>query len=56
VGSHKQSVPDTLNLEEHERAVIVQALGEEQYNISATAKVLGINRSTLYQKMKKYGL
>ncbi len=38
------------------RSVIAQALREEQGNISATAKILGINRSTLYQKMKKYGL
>lgn len=54
--SMKQSAPDTLNLEEHERSVIAQALREERGNVSATAKVLGINRSTLYQKMKKYGL
>jgi DNA-binding NtrC family response regulator len=54
--SHAQYLPETLNLEEHERAVIVQALREERYNISAAAKALGINRSTLYQKMKKYGL
>lgn len=46
----------SLNLEEHEKAVIAQALREERGNISATAKILGINRSTLYQKMKKYGL
>lgn len=50
------NVPGSLNLEEHERSVISQALREERGNISATAKVLGINRSTLYQKMKKYGL
>ena len=54
--SLKQSAPDTLNLEEHERSVIAQALREERGNVSAAAKVLGINRSTLYQKMKKYGL
>jgi len=46
----------SLNLEENERSVISRALREERGNISATAKVLGINRSTLYQKMKKYGL
>jgi len=46
----------TLNLEEHEKMVIVQALREEKGNVSATAITLGINRSTLYQKMKKYGL
>jgi DNA-binding NtrC family response regulator len=54
--SQKQSAPATLNLEEHEKAVIARALREERGNVSATAKVLGINRSTLYQKMKKYGL
>ncbi|TFH25337.1 MAG: sigma-54-dependent Fis family transcriptional regulator [Bacteroidia bacterium] len=54
--SLKQSTPATLNLEEHEREVIAQALREVQGNISAAAKILGINRSTLYQKMKKYGL
>jgi len=46
----------TLNLEEHEKMVIRQALREVQGNISSAAKSLGINRSTLYQKMKKYGI
>jgi two-component system response regulator HydG len=54
--SLKQSASVTLNLEEHEREVIAQALRKKQGNVSAAAKVLGINRSTLYQKMKKYGL
>jgi len=52
----KQMENATLNLEAHERLVIEQALREEKGNVSAAAKVLGINRSTLYQKMKKYGL
>ncbi len=56
IGTKQGLAASTLNLEEHERSVIAQALREEQGNISATAKVLGINRSTLYQKMKKYGL
>jgi len=46
----------SLNLEIHENNVIQQALREQQGNVSAAAKVLGINRSTLYQKMKKYGI
>ncbi len=50
------SATTTLNLETHEKMVIQQALREQQGNISAAAKVLGINRSTLYQKMKKYGV
>jgi transcriptional regulator with PAS, ATPase and Fis domain len=48
--------PASLNLDEHEKMVIAQALREEKGNVSAAAKTLGINRSTLYQKMKKYGL
>ena len=46
----------SLNLEAHEKMVIQQALREVQGNISAAAKSLGINRSTLYQKMKKYAI
>jgi len=48
--------PDSLNLEENERLIIKRALRTEQGNVSATAKKLGINRSTLYMKMKKYGI
>ncbi|TFG37693.1 MAG: sigma-54-dependent Fis family transcriptional regulator [Candidatus Aminicenantes bacterium] len=54
--SLKQPHLATLNLEEHEKEVIAQALREVHGNISSAAKALGINRSTLYQKMKKYGL
>jgi two-component system response regulator HydG len=46
----------TLNLEENERNMIGKALKLERGNVSAAAKKLGINRSTLYQKMKKYGI
>jgi two-component system response regulator HydG len=47
---------DPLNLEENEKRVIATALKQARGNVSAAAKLLGINRSTLYQKMKKYGL
>jgi transcriptional regulator with PAS, ATPase and Fis domain len=47
---------DSLNLEENERLVIRNALKEARGNVSTAAKLLGINRSTLYQKMKKYGI
>ena len=50
------STATTLNLEAHEKLVIQQALKEVQGNITTAAKTLGINRSTLYQKMKKYGI
>lgn len=47
---------DTYNLEENEKRIIAAALNRYQGNISITAKNLGINRTTLYAKMKKYGL
>jgi DNA-binding NtrC family response regulator len=47
---------DSMNLEENEKVLIEKALRKEQGNVSAAAKNLGINRSTLYQKMRKYGI
>ena len=43
-------------LEEPEMRIIVQALRAFNGNRQETAKVLDINRTTLYKKMKKYGL
>jgi DNA-binding NtrC family response regulator len=45
-----------LSLEEMERQHIARILAAESGNISNTAKTLGINRTTLYHKIKKYGL
>ncbi|MEW6273613.1 MAG: sigma-54 dependent transcriptional regulator [Bacillota bacterium] len=39
-----------------ERQVILRTLREHNWNRSATAKVLGLNRRSLYAKMKEYGL
>ncbi|MHB8069586.1 MAG: sigma-54-dependent transcriptional regulator [Desulfobaccales bacterium] len=46
----------SLSLEDVERRYIAQVLAAENGNISNTAKVLRINRTTLYHKIKKYGL
>jgi DNA-binding NtrC family response regulator len=50
------NVPETLNLDDHEKYVIEKALKQNKGNVSNASKKLGINRSTLYQKMKKYGI
>lgn len=39
-----------------ERQVILKVLRENNWNRSATAEALGINRRSLYAKMKEYGL
>jgi DNA-binding NtrC family response regulator len=43
-------------LEEPEKRLIIQALRAMNGNRGETARVLDINRSTLYNKMIKYGL
>ncbi|MDR1172778.1 MAG: sigma-54 dependent transcriptional regulator [Bacteroidales bacterium] len=50
------SVPESFNLEENERRIIQAALRYSAGNVSDAARKLGINRSTLYEKMKKYGI
>jgi transcriptional regulator with PAS, ATPase and Fis domain len=47
---------ESFNLEENEKEVIEKALKAFKGNMSKTAIELGINRSTLYEKIKKYEL
>jgi DNA-binding NtrC family response regulator len=43
-------------LQEQERTAIVAAIDRAQGNIAHAARDLGINRSTLYYRMRKHGL
>ena len=43
-------------LHEQERAAIIGAIDAAQGNIAHAARALGINRSTLYYRMRKHGL
>jgi transcriptional regulator of acetoin/glycerol metabolism len=43
-------------MEAPERAIILEVLELHEWNRSATADALGINRTTLYKKMKRLGL
>lgn len=43
-------------LEEPERQIILRVLKQNNFNRNDTAEWLGINRTTLYKKMKKLGL
>ncbi len=45
-----------LSLHEHERLYILKKLAECNWNKKLTASVLGINRSSLYSKLKRYGI
>ena len=46
----------TESLDDFERAFILQILHKYSWNISRTAKALKVDRVTLYNKIKKYGL
>jgi two-component system response regulator HydG len=59
--AHRQHIPLNVrplkeSLEEPEKRIIIQALQALNWNRQETARVLDINRTTLYKKMKKYGL
>jgi DNA-binding NtrC family response regulator len=46
----------SLNLDDRERLTILQALAQTHGNKLKAAKMLGIHRPTLYNKMKRYGI
>ncbi len=48
--------PEALTLEEVERRHIEHMLTREQWNIARTARILGIDRTTLHKKIKKFDL
>jgi DNA-binding NtrC family response regulator len=47
---------ETISLQDYEKSLILKTLEETNWNKHRTAKRLKINRSTLYGKMKRYGL
>jgi len=48
------STPQSMTIQEVEKSHISQVLIDNQWNISKTSKILGIDRSTLYSKIKRY--
>ncbi|MCK4579262.1 MAG: sigma-54-dependent Fis family transcriptional regulator, partial [Candidatus Marinimicrobia bacterium] len=48
--------PDRDSLISVEKAHILRILSRTEWNITQTAKTLGIDRSTVYQKIKRYDL
>ncbi|WDE01738.1 sigma-54-dependent transcriptional regulator [Thalassomonas actiniarum] len=54
--SSPQDLPQELNLEVIEKQTIGQALKKYRYNISHTAKALGLTRAALYRRMEKHDL
>jgi two-component system response regulator HydG len=55
-GRRPWSVPTNLSLQEIEKQAIEATLRRHGGNITETAATLGIERSTLYEKIKKYAI
>ena len=55
-GAHPTDAGEVLNLEVVERQAVTRALEVSDNNLPKAAQALGINRSTLYRKLKKYDL
>ena len=53
---HDESSEYSFNLMQHEKMLIEKALKKFNGNMSKTARELGINRSTLYEKIRKHEL
>jgi DNA-binding NtrC family response regulator len=53
---HGWSVPPQTTLEEIEKRVILATLDRTRGNIKEAAAILGIDRSTIYERLKKYNI
>lgn len=56
VGTSGGSVSDYLTLDELERRHIIQTLDKNNWNKTKTAEVLGISKSTLYDRLKRWNI
>ena len=52
----EQAEPTVLKLDQIEKATIEKALRKHGFNISSTAKELGLTRASLYRRMEKHGI
>jgi transcriptional regulator with GAF, ATPase, and Fis domain len=55
-GGHEGSRPLGVRLQDEEKREIMAAVEQSGNNIAGAARILGINRSTLYYRMRKLGL
>ncbi len=54
--SDSELLPDNMNLDDVEKAVIQKALDMHDGNISKAAEDLGLTRASLYRRLEKHGL
>lgn len=50
------ALPESLNLDQHERALITLALERSSGNVTQAARMLGISRDTLRYRLERHGM
>jgi DNA-binding NtrC family response regulator len=55
-GTEKPTFNDNISLEEIEKTHILNVLEKTNWNISESARILGIDRVTIYKKLEKFGI
>jgi DNA-binding NtrC family response regulator len=53
-GNHLVRIPSSMTLQDLEKHAIVAAMERSGGNVKEAAAALGIDRSTLYDKLKRY--
>ena len=56
IGDEKMDYHTDQSIESVEKNHILNVLQKRRWNISAAARVLGIDRVTVYKKLEKYGI
>jgi two-component system response regulator HydG len=54
--SNNDTLEENLNIQEHEKTLILKALKKNNGNITHSARDLGIDRLALYRRLEKHGL
>jgi DNA-binding NtrC family response regulator len=52
----REHQPDTMKIDDMERTAIINAMQKGYKNMNQVAEEVGLSRSTLFRKIKKYGL
>lgn len=55
-GKPSSAFEKNLLIDDNEKKLIEIAIGKSKYNLTKAAELLGLSRTTLYRKVKKYGI
>lgn len=54
--SHLRAVPEPISTRELDRETVYETLAKTDWNVAKSARLLGVARNTLYQRMRTYNL